>query len=76
MLRWILIQIVQQVKKYPGELRKFYLELKKRKGTKIAVVATARKLLRVIYCMLIRKEDYKYERKALTERKLKRLEKI
>jgi hypothetical protein len=54
-------------------LRKFYLRLKK--GTKIAVVATARKLLRVIHCMLSRKESYQYERKALTESKRKRLEK-
>jgi hypothetical protein len=50
-------------------------EQKKKKGTKIAVVATARKLLTVIYCMLTRKENYKFERKALTESKLKRLEK-
>jgi hypothetical protein len=56
-------------------IRKFYLRLKKQKGTKIAVMATARKLLRVIYCMLCRKENYRYERKALTESKLKRLEK-
>ena len=38
-------------------------------------MATARKLLRVIYCMLCRKESYRYERKALTESKLGRLEK-
>jgi transposase len=75
LLRWILIQVVHRVVRYPGELRKFYLRLKKEKGTKIAVVATARKLLRVIYCMLSRKESYRYERKALTESKLKRLEK-
>jgi transposase len=75
LLRWILIQVVHQVVRYPGELRKFYYELKKKKSTKIAVVATARKLLRVIYCMLARKENYRYERKALTESKLKRLEK-
>jgi len=53
---------VHQVVRYLGELRKFYLKLKKEKGTKIAVVATARKLLRVIYCMLSRKENYKFER--------------
>jgi transposase len=29
----------------------------------------------IIYCMLSRKENYRYERKALTESKLKRLEK-
>jgi transposase len=75
LLRWVLIQIVHQVVRYQGELRKFYTKLKKEKGTKIAVVATARKLLRVIYCMLSRKENYKFERKALTERKLKILEK-
>ena len=75
LLRWILVQVAHQVVRYPGELRKFYLRLKKQKGNKIAVVATARKLLRVIYCMLTRKESYRYERKALTEGKLKRLEK-
>lgn len=76
LLRWILIQIVHQVVRYPGELRKFYLGLTRRKGTKIAVVATARKLLRVLYCMLRRKESYRYERKSITETKLKRLEKM
>jgi transposase len=75
LLRWILIQVVHQAVRYPGELRKFYLGLKKKKGNKIAVVAAARKLLRVLYCMLTRKENYRYERKALTESKLKRLEK-
>lgn len=75
LLRWILVQIVHQVVRYPGELRKFYLRLKEQKGTKLAVVATARKLLRVIYCMLTRKESYKFERRALTERKIGILEK-
>jgi transposase len=49
LLRWILIQAVHQVVRYPGELRKFYIELKKKKGAKIAVVATARKLLSMCY---------------------------
>ena len=76
MLRWIIIQVVHPVVRYPRELRKFYLGLKRKKGTKIAVVVTARKLLRVLYCMLTRKENYIYERKALTEIKLRRLEPV
>jgi transposase len=51
-LRWILIQAVQHLVKRPGKLRHFYLRIAHAKGGKVAKVTTARKLLRIIWCML------------------------
>ncbi len=57
----------------PGKLREFYLRLRVRKGHKIAIVTTERKLLVAIYWMLKRGEPFKEENKKLTERKQKEL---
>ena len=51
-LRWILIQAVHKTVKNPNALQRFYHKLARRKGNKIAIVATARKLLIYIYQML------------------------
>jgi len=54
-LRWIMIEIAhkqQRCKRNPG-LGWYYLKIKKRKGSKTAAVATARKLLAVIWRMLV-----------------------
>lgn len=45
LLRWSLIQAAQLAVRRPGALQSFYLRLKRKKGHKIALVATARKLL-------------------------------
>ncbi|OKP84905.1 hypothetical protein A3844_18335 [Paenibacillus helianthi] len=74
-LRWILVQCAQRAVQSPGKLRLFYLALKEKKGHKVAIVATARKLLHVIWAVLSRKEEYRDLRRDLLERKLKRMEK-
>jgi transposase len=51
-LRWILIQAANRAIYTNSALRKFYLELNKRKGHKTAIVATARKMLIYMYMML------------------------
>lgn len=51
-LRWILIQAVHQAIRVPNALQRFHARLARKKGNKIAVVATARKLLLYIYQML------------------------
>ncbi len=58
-LRWILIQCVHIHIKYDTHLTRFYKRIARRRGKKIAVVATASKMLRVIYQMLINKEEFK-----------------
>jgi hypothetical protein len=59
--------------KYSGKLRKYYLRLKRRVGHKRAIVATAHKLLGIIYHMF--KEDKPCEGRDddLLYRKLKKM---
>jgi transposase len=55
-------------------LREYYQRAKARTGSgKMAHVVTMRKLDRMIYTMLTRKETWRWEKEALTERKLKAL---
>jgi len=58
-LRWILIQCVHVHIKYDTHLTRFYKRVAARRGKKIAIVATASKMLRVIYQILINKEEFK-----------------
>ena len=58
-LRWILIQSTLIHIRHDTHLTMFYHKLAKKKGKKIAAVATANKLLRVIYQMLKNKEKFK-----------------
>lgn len=51
-LRWILVQCVHTHVRYDTALTRFYHKIERKHGTTIAVVATASKLLRVIYQML------------------------
>jgi transposase len=74
-LRWILVQCAQRAIQSKEKLRSFYLSLKEKKGHKIAIVATARKLLHIIWAVLTRQEEYRDLRKDLLERKLKSLTK-
>ena len=52
MLRWILIEAAIHAVKRPGPLRRFYFRVERKKGGKVAKVATARKLLEWIYHMM------------------------
>jgi len=59
-LRWILTESVHVHTRYePGsQLSRFHARIAKRRGRRVATVATARKLLRIIYWMLIRHEPF------------------
>jgi len=54
----ILIQCSNIAIRHDDYLRSFYQRIKRRRGHKIAIVATARKMLVCIYYMLKRKEAY------------------
>ena len=60
--------------KQPGPLRAFYERLRARRGHGKAIVATARKLAVLFWCMLTRGEDYAHQRPALTKKKQRQLE--
>jgi transposase len=58
----------------PGPLHGFYERTKARRGHGKAIVATARKLAVLFWCMLTRSEDYAHQQPSLTRQKLRRLE--
>jgi transposase len=51
-LRWILIEAAIHAVKRPGPLRRFYHKVERKRGGKVAKVATARKLLEWMYRIL------------------------
>jgi transposase len=57
-LRWILIQTANIAVLHDKTLRKFYLRLRKGKGHKVAIVATARKILKYANTMIRNKVPY------------------
>lgn len=57
-LRWILIQAAHKAVQQEGRLQNFYHRIASKKGKRIAIAASARKLLVVIYHMLREKKDY------------------
>ena len=72
--RWALVEAAWSVVKQPGPLRAFYERLRARRGHGKAIVATARKLPVLFWCMLTRGEDYAHQRPALTKKKQRQLE--
>ena len=58
----------------PGPLHGFYERTQTRRGHGKAVVATARKLAVLFWCMLTRSQDYAHQQPSLTRKKLRRLE--
>jgi len=57
-MRWALIQAVHVHIRRESDLSRFYHRLAKRKTPQEAVVATSRKMLKVVYWMLLNNEPY------------------
>jgi transposase len=72
--RHALVEAAWSVVRQPGPLRAFYQRIRSRRGHQIAVVAAARKLACLFWCMLTRGEDYAFQQPSLTRKKLRRLE--
>ena len=72
--RWALVEAAWTAVLQPGPLHAFYGRIKARRGHGKAIVATARKLAILFWCMLIRSEDYAHQQPSLTRKKLRRLE--
>ena len=58
----------------PGPIAGFYQRVKARRGHSIAIVASARKLACLFWCLLTRGEDYAFAQPSLTKKKMRRLE--
>jgi transposase len=72
--RAMLVEAAWSVAKSPSPLRAFFLRLQARRGQQIAAVATARKLVVIIWHVLTHKVRFAWERPALTARKTRSLE--
>ena len=72
--RWALVEAAWTAVLQPGPLHAFYERTKGRRGHGKAVVATARKLAVLFWCMLTRSEDHAHQQPSLTRKKLRRLE--
>jgi transposase len=71
--RWALVEAAWSVVLQPGPLHA-YDRTRARRGHGKAIVATARKLAILFWCMLTRGEDYAHQQPSLTKKKLRRLE--
>lgn len=63
-LRWILIQCSNIAIRYDSRFATFYNRIKKSRNHNIAIVATARKMLTVIYAMLRNNQNYIPQKKC------------
>jgi len=57
-IRWAMVEAVWPAIRKDEELRKFYEEIKRRKGANLAKVALAKRLLTIVYRVLSQNRDY------------------
>jgi transposase len=72
--RHALVEACWTAVRQPGPLHAFYERVRARRGHSVAVVAAARKLASLFWCLLTREQDYAYAQPSLTRKKLRRLE--
>jgi transposase len=72
--RGMLVEAAFCAAKIPGPLRAFFMRVRARRGTQIAIVATARKLACLCWTMIERGQDYAFARPTLTDKKLRALQ--
>jgi transposase len=59
-VRHVLVESALTAVRSPGPLRAFYQRIRARRGHPIAIVATARKMAKLFWYLLIREQDYAY----------------
>src|SRR5437868_8586793 len=72
--RHALVEASWSTVQQPGPIAGFYVRIKARRGHSIAIVASARKLACLFWCLLTRGEDYAFAQPSLTNKKMRRLE--
>jgi hypothetical protein len=72
--RHALVEASWSTVRQPGPIAGFYVRIKARRGHSIAIVAAARKLACLFWCLLTRGEDYAFAQPSLTKKKMRRLE--
>jgi transposase len=69
-----LVEACWSTVRQPGPIAAFYARVKAKRGHSIAIVASARKLACLFWCLLTRGEDYAFAQPSLTRTKMRRLE--
>jgi transposase len=72
--RGLLVEAAWAASRSPGPLRAFFRRICTKRGPQVAAVATARKLVILVWHMLTKEQDYLWARPSLTAHKLLRLE--
>ena len=72
--RHALVEASWSVVRQPGPLHAFYERIRARRRHQVAIVASARKLACLFWCLLTRGEDYAFAQPSLTTKKMRRLE--
>jgi transposase len=72
--RHVLVEACWSTVRQPGPIAAFYQRIRARRGHSIAIVASARKLACLFWCLLTRGEDYAFAQPSLTKKKMRRLE--
>jgi transposase len=72
--RHALVEACWSTVRQPGPIAAFYARIKAKRGHSIAIVASARKLACLFWCLLTRGEDYAFAQPSLTAKKMRRLE--
>lgn len=72
--RWLIIEAAQTTVRCPGPLQSFYVQLRKKKGHNVALVAAARKMICIIWHILRTGEPYRWSPPLLTHEKMRTLE--
>ena len=75
MLRWVMVEAARVAVNHDEKMRAFYARVKYRRGDQKAIVATASKMLKIIWFMLARREPYLSRNQRRYEEKLNRIEK-
>jgi hypothetical protein len=75
-LRHALVETVHQTRRYPSQLRDWFVRLEAKIGTRKALVATGRKLAHVVWAMTTKETNYKDEDPSLTDLKTWRHDRI
>ena len=72
--RAMLVEAAWVISGAPGPLRAFFIRIRDKRGKHVAAVATARKLAVIVWHILSKDEDYTWDRPALLQWKLRKLE--
>jgi transposase len=72
--RHALVEASWSTVRQPGPMHAFYARIRARRGHQVAVVAAARKLACLFWCLLTREQDYAFAQPSLTQKKLRLLE--